>query len=499
MTRWCRRGRVRGVSAYFVACCALGACVEVRSQPVGQDTGSSEIDRADIVDVGTIDADMLDADSSAHLDGGGAEVAVATDVFAATDVDATRDVSTTLMDHLDVDDVASDDPDTAVPADIGVLDADASTLSSDIVADIPDHALAQDSPDVSDDRGAPGTDIGPCTMGLTRCNGECVDAQTATIHCGACGMDCNAAFPGATGVCRSGRCAPAACLPGFGNCDLMIDNGCEVRTTDDRMNCGTCGRLCQIANATSVCSESLCRLASCNTGFADCDGVELNGCEVTLATSGSHCGRCGRSCPVQDFCIAGECVTALRSCAEIHRAMPARPSGTYLIDLDGLGTRPPMMVYCDMSTDEGGWTLVARVRGNSTAHGSTGAVGSLTSPTQSDPAKLSDDDINLLRRANPGGLAVSLVRFDCRAQRTFFQQDLAFSATSATNALMRCSASPTGPWSMGSYFHNHYGFNTYGASSCPQTLYRYTMYSGNGCTCGTDSSDGLRDGVMYVR
>jgi len=34
------------------------------------------------------------------------------------------------------------------------------------------------------------------------------------------------------------------CNAGFANCDNLSGNGCEVNTTNDNANCGNCGVVC---------------------------------------------------------------------------------------------------------------------------------------------------------------------------------------------------------------------------------------------------------------
>ena len=49
-------------------------------------------------------------------------------------------------------------------------------------------------------------------------------------------------------------------------------------------------------------------------------------------------------------------------CLDIHDTYPAFTTGLYTIDADGDGNEVPVEVYCDMTSDGGGWTRVANVK-----------------------------------------------------------------------------------------------------------------------------------------
>ena len=54
----------------------------------------------------------------------------------------------------------------------------------------------------------------------------------------------------------------------------------------------------------------------------------------------------------------------------------------------------PMRVYCDMTTDNWGWTLAIRIKSDSKDHKNTSKVWNIVKPSLSSPAKLSDTIIN---------------------------------------------------------------------------------------------------------
>ncbi len=139
---------------------------------------------------------------------------------------------------------------------------------------------------------------------------SCADETTRRV-CSADGhMLSTVACPSVTnGVsrCVDGNCA-ATCNAGFADCDGNAANGCEVDTRASAANCGRCGNACPTAGGTASCAAGACAIA-CSTGFGDCDGDAANGCETNTAVSATHCGRCGNVCGAGQSCTAGVCVT----------------------------------------------------------------------------------------------------------------------------------------------------------------------------------------------
>lgn len=182
------------------------------------------------------------------------------------------------------------------------------------------------------------TDVLACADGQASCGGRCVDVASDVANCGACGRVC--ALPRAIARCVAGQCAIALCETGFGDCNGRAEDGCDtflgssshcgrcgvacdtarpfcdealgqcvtgcppglarcaarcVDTRSDVEHCGGCQQRCQFANGIASCVGGRCALASCNAGFADCDGNASNGCETPLSTA-SNCARCGDAC-----------------------------------------------------------------------------------------------------------------------------------------------------------------------------------------------------------
>jgi hypothetical protein len=134
-----------------------------------------------------------------------------------------------------------------------------------------------------------------------------IDTQSDPNNCGACFNVCTAAngFP----VCVNGVCGVSACEPGYLDCDGNPAHGCETNLRDDPDNCGSCSNVCGTrANATTSCTAGACRL-SCNSGWGDCNMLAADGCEVDLLAADHNCGRCGNACLSGTHCASGACVS----------------------------------------------------------------------------------------------------------------------------------------------------------------------------------------------
>ena len=155
-----------------------------------------------------------------------------------------------------------------------------------------------------------------CDQADNNCDGEVdetFDLQGDPENCGSCNNLCS--YPNATALCRQGACLMGNCSDDYGNCDADEANGCESNLSDSLAHCGRCNQACSPANATGVCSQGECAIASCNEGFADCNGLVEDGCEVSLLNDAEHCGQCGQACSAANgtaTCSAGICT--LESC-----------------------------------------------------------------------------------------------------------------------------------------------------------------------------------------
>ncbi|MFO0595081.1 MAG: MopE-related protein [Myxococcaceae bacterium] len=130
-------------------------------------------------------------------------------------------------------------------------------------------------------------------------------------NCGQCGLVCS--VPGgsvSSYACVAGTCGIAVCAMGRANCNQQYADGCEVQVASDPNHCGQCGRACVTPNATPACVVGSCRVGTCDPGFANCNTLVPDGCEVNTNTSLSNCGGCNVTCNAanaNNSCVNGGC------------------------------------------------------------------------------------------------------------------------------------------------------------------------------------------------
>ncbi len=199
-----------------------------------------------------------------------------------------------------------------------------------------------------------------CNSADDDCDGlvdEGFDLQGDPRNCGGCDAVCN--VPNAFPACHAGECAIERCAIGHHDLDGVVSNGCELAClptgdeicdevdddcdgrvdegfdlTSDVGNCGRCGNVCSLPNATATCSGSACRFAACRPGYVDADGMPDDGCEYRCTPSGAEtCNGVDDNCNhaidegFDTTSDPGNCGTCGTVCAFAH-AVPHCATGT---------------------------------------------------------------------------------------------------------------------------------------------------------------------------
>jgi len=138
---------------------------------------------------------------------------------------------------------------------------------------------------------------------------------------------------------------------------------------------------------------------------------------------------------------------AAASCWEIKQSFPASTDGVYWLQTPQLIA--PQQIYCDMTTDGGGWELIGRGReGWQWLHNGQGAASAVrTSPTGPDafaPATLSADTVQGLL----GGTRVDALPDGIRVRRATNQ-----AGTSWQEMRLMTTARPNWSWAIGGGIH----------------------------------------------
>lgn len=106
---------------------------------------------------------------------------------------------------------------------------------------------------------------------------------------------------------------PKKCQPGFTRCAGSTGKSTCVELQTDTTHCGACGKACP-SDQTCVAGVCTPRCPQCGSGEGCC-GREC----VDLANDPNHCGSCERKCGAKETCLNGACFCVPATCADLGK------------------------------------------------------------------------------------------------------------------------------------------------------------------------------------
>jgi hypothetical protein len=160
-------------------------------------------------------------------------------------------------------------------------------------------------------------------------------------NCGGCGLVCS--LDHATETCTAdGECQIVSCDSGWADCNSSDADGCETQLGTPT-DCSACGDVCAYSNATGVCNVGVCEMGACDSGWWNLNGSQSDGCECGDTSDAS--GSCGSGTDVGTISrtatnetLSGVIVhqTGVTTDEDCYRVIYSRPdpgSGTFRIRL----------------------------------------------------------------------------------------------------------------------------------------------------------------------
>jgi cysteine-rich repeat protein len=153
-------------------------------------------------------------------------------------------------------------------------------------------------------------------------------------------------------------CKPASCGDGIVGPGEECDDGNQVQTDA----------------CLTTCKAAKCGDGQTQQGVEECDDGNLAQTDACLNTcKAAKCGdgqtqqgveECDDGNQVNNDGCTNLCKIVIQntSCLAIKQSSPAATDGVYMIDPDGGGPKPGYNVFCEMTTDGGGWQVMAYIR-----------------------------------------------------------------------------------------------------------------------------------------